>query len=165
MLDISSMQISPTSEEILQIHETINNMRKEMRELLALRQPLAVIHQRSNNFLPKDDYGLDAPEVHALRTNTKDSKTHAASQERAEFFPAHWEINRYGRPYRCRICNTRGHKDENCRRTPTPMCKKCGLRTHSTENCRGTTMICHICKKPGHIQHVCPQNNPHNQKN
>ena len=155
MLDVNSMHTSPTSEEILQIQETINNMRKEMREILVLRQPLE-----------------DAPEVHALRATGKDSKTHpkphAASQESTGSFPGHWELNRYGRPYRCRICNTRGHRDETCRWTPTvgtPFCKKCGLRNHCTENCRGTTLICHICNKAGHIQQVCPQNNSINQKN
>ena len=169
MLDINSMQISPTSEEILQIQETITNMRKEMRELLVLRQPLEVINQRSRNFSSNEAYELDAPEVHALRATGKSSKAHpklhAASQESTESFPGHWELNRYGRPYRCRICNTRGHRDENCRRTPTPSCRKCGLRNHRTENCRGTTLICHTCNKAGHIQQVCPQNNSINQKN
>ena len=47
-----------------------------------------------------------------------------------------WELNKYGKPFTCRRCGIRGHRDENC---------------------RGTRLQCHICKEEGHIQYACPQ--------
>ena len=47
-----------------------------------------------------------------------------------------WELNKYGKPFTCRKCGIRGHRDENC---------------------RGTHLACRICEKVGHIQYACPQ--------
>ena len=52
-------------------------------------------------------------------------------------YPAHWEINKYGKPFRCR---------------------KCGIIGHRTESCRGNSQVsCHNCGKIGHMKFVCQE--------
>ena len=51
-------------------------------------------------------------------------------------YPAEWELNRYGAPYRCRRCGIRGHRDFNC---------------------KGTDKSCDDCGQVGHIKPACPK--------
>ena len=51
-------------------------------------------------------------------------------------YPADWELNRYGAPYRCRKCGIRGHRDFNC---------------------KGTDKSCDECGQSGHIKPACPK--------
>ena len=58
------------------------------------------------------------------------------NQNRASSYPPHWEINRYGKPFRC---------------------QKCGILGHRTESCRGNAQItCHACNQTGRLKFVCP---------
>ena len=69
----------------------------------------------------------------APRQNNAIQNTQTTSQR---YVNPNWELNKYGKPFTCRKCGMRGHRDENC---------------------RGTNMICHICGQSGHIKYVCPQ--------
>ena len=45
-----------------------------------------------------------------------------------------WELNKYGKPFRCRKCGLLGHKDQNC---------------------KGTHLTCNKCQQVGHIAPAC----------
>ena len=51
-------------------------------------------------------------------------------------YPANFEIGPNGYPYRCHACGVLGHRRINC---------------------RGTSLICRICNRRGHIQAACPE--------
>jgi len=68
-------------------------------------------------------------------TQQNNSNDRTIKTETAKSYPTHFEMNRYGAPFRCRKCGVLGHRDENC---------------------RGTSLICKLCKKEGHISFVCP---------
>ena len=61
------------------------------------------------------------------------TKLKTAQNDRS--IPSQWELNKYGKPYRCRKCGLLGHKDEKC---------------------RGTHLTCRKCNKVGHIAPACP---------
>lgn len=50
-------------------------------------------------------------------------------------YPSNFEIGPSGYPYRCHTCGVLGHRSFNC---------------------RGTSLICRICNRRGHIQAACP---------
>ena len=51
-------------------------------------------------------------------------------------YPSNFEIGPSGYPYRCHTCGVLGHRSRNC---------------------RGTSLICRICNRRGHIQAACPE--------
>ena len=61
---------------------------------------------------------------------------HQHQQSAINQYPTHWELNRYGAPYRCRKCGIRGHRDFNC---------------------KGTDKSCDECGQTGHIKPACPK--------
>ena len=70
-------------------------------------------------------------DVHSRSTPSNQQQQPALNQ-----YPTHWEINRYGAPYRCRKCGVRGHRDFNC---------------------KGTDKSCDECGQIGHIKPACPK--------
>mgnify|MGYP000001018241 CR=1 FL=1 len=70
-----------------------------------------------------------------IQRNQQNSGTLVPPPQHASY-PAHWDLNKYGAPYRCRKCGVRGHKDENCK----------------------GSVRCHGCQQQGHIQAICPNN-------
>jgi len=77
------------------------------------------------------------PSNERLATQQNQSNSRMIRPETAKFYPSHFEMNRYGAPFRCRKCGVLGHRDENC---------------------RGTSLVCKLCKKEGHISFACPTN-------
>ena len=124
-VDLNSLEILSTQNIMKEMKENFDAkfdaLQSEMRELLTL--------QRSKNI------DQQVAEVHAVKTSSTQAKKNFPSSK-METFPPHWELNRYGRPYRCRKCGLRGHRDENC---------------------RGTNLTCRICNVVGHIATACPK--------
>lgn len=52
----------------------------------------------------------------------------------------------------------RDHSDESRRESRRKeRCKRCGYTNHKTEECRGgSTKVCYVCDKVGHMSFVCP---------
>ena len=138
-VDLNQIEASATRDDFQQLHEELVSFKNEMREALRFHST------RYNE--------IDSAELNAIKTKPTANRQRPVHRQNDNFrpndkfhqndnfrqnnnFPPHWEINRYGRPFRCRKCGLRGHRDENC---------------------RGTTLICRICEEPGHIQPACPQ--------
>ena len=138
-VDLFTVENSETQKEIKQLNEKFDKFQAEMREMFQI--------QRENPF------NFAAVEVNAVSKSAM-AKPRPPARNTAplreqnhmskESFPSHWELNRYGRPFRCRKCGLRGHRDENC---------------------RGTKLTCRLCNKIGHIQPVCPLKNEEPSKN
>ena len=125
-VDLHSIE-STTQAEIHQLNEKFDSLKNELKN--ELREILRI--QSSRN------YECEQAELNAVKLKPRVSRPEPSDQ-RTDNFPPHWEINRYGRPYRCRKCGILGHRDENC---------------------RGTKLVCRICNQPGHIQPACPRRN------
>lgn len=69
-------------------------------------------------------------------TSGHQSRMQNPQQSNINGYPEHWEMNRYGAPYRCRHCGIRGHRDVNC---------------------KGTDKSCDECGQIGHIKPACPK--------
>lgn len=136
-VDLNSLEINSSEERINELHEKFDSLQNEMRALLR--------YQQSKN------YEADTAELFALKAKPQRRQIQPA-QKTANFkriqpirsnlanetFPPQWELNRYGRPFRCRKCGLRGHRDQNC---------------------TGTDFVCRICHTVGHIQAACPERN------
>ena len=123
-VDLHSVELTETKEEIHNfMQEKFDQLQAEMRKILDF--------QRNANL----QYSAD---INAL---AKKANSNSNSKERSrndyETFPPEWELNRFGKPFRCRKCGVRGHRDFNC---------------------KGTTLTCFLCKEVGHIQPACPKN-------
>ena len=132
-VDLNSLELS-SSKQIDQLHEKIDSLQNEMRALFRYQQCKSYEEETA------DLYALKAKpkqqQVHATRKSVTFSEKQSWRPNQAnETFPPHWELNRYGRPFRCRKCGLRGHRDQNC---------------------TGTDFVCRICNKVGHIQPACP---------
>ena len=121
--DVKSIEIFGTQTIIKEMRDQFDAkfdaLQSEMREILRLQ---------------KSNYTDQHVELHAVRAVKPQVKKN--TQSTLEEFPPHWEINRYGRPFRCRKCGLRGHRDENC---------------------RGTNLTCRLCQEVGHITPACPK--------
>ena len=122
ILELNSLDSSKTHEEIQHLHEKFDSLQSEMREILRLQRTKTV------NF----DSNVAIMDVIKAKSKSSGPTKPFVNSD----FPPHWELNRYGRPFRCRKCGLRGHRDENC---------------------RGTTLTCRLCNTVGHIQPACPQ--------
>ena len=120
--ELNSLESFKTHEEIQQLHAKFDSLQEEMREILH--------HQRPKNV----NFDPNLAIMNVIKA--KSQKGRPGFPFDNSTFPPHWEINRYGRPFRCRKCGLRGHRDENC---------------------RGTTLTCRLCNTVGHIQLACPQ--------
>ena len=73
-------------------------------------------------------------EIFKLRATPK-TENQTKSQPTKTFEPRpEWELNKWGKPFRCRKCGLLGHRDENC---------------------KGTHLTCRNCNQVGHIAPVC----------
>ena len=128
--DLNSLEFAGTQSVIKEMHEKFDAkfdaLQSEMREILRL--------QRSQNS------DSQFAELHAVKSVKPQVKKNSQVMK-SEDFPPHWELNRYGRPFRCRKCGLRGHRDENC---------------------RGTNLSCRICQAVGHIAPACPKRSLNN---
>ena len=75
-------------------------------------------------------------EINKLKAAPKHEKSNNATATKVFTPKPEWELNKYGKPYRCRKCGLLGHKDENC---------------------KGTHLTCNNCKQVGHIAPACKQ--------
>ena len=132
-VDLNSIEASETKKEILALNEKFDKLINEKFDKLQHE-----LHEFLK-FQKAKDFDFQAIEVNALTKpkNYRIAPENRPSTERNESFPPYWELNRYGRPVRCRKCGVRGHRDVNC---------------------KGTTLTCRICQKVGHIQPACPKN-------
>ena len=105
------------------INEKFDKLQNELKEILQL--------QKATKF----DY--EAVEINAVSKPKYQPRENRKPNLQPETFPPHWELNRYGRPIRCRKCGLRGHRDVKC---------------------PGTDLICRLCQKKGHIAPACPKN-------
>ena len=89
---------------------------------------------------PRQHITNSAIQPHTTPQNRSFNKQHSRlenpQQHNVNNYPEHWEINRYGAPYRCRRCGIRGHRDLNC---------------------KGTDKSCDECGQIGHIKPACPK--------
>lgn len=139
-VDLNSLELSSTK-QIDQLHEKIDSLQNEMRALFR--------YQQTKNY---EEETADLYAIKAKRQTQEAKKTinfprrqpNRQNNQGVETFPPHWELNRYGRPFRCRKCGLRGHRDENC---------------------TGTDFVCRICNKIGHIQPACPERKHEISKN
>ena len=123
-VDLHSVELTETKEEIHAfMQEKFDQLQAEMRKILDFQRNAKIQYSADINALAKKPIS---------NQNYKDRKGNDY-----ETFPPEWELNRFGRPFRCRKCGVRGHRDVNC---------------------KGTTLICRLCNEVGHIQPVCPKN-------
>ena len=123
-VELNSVELTETKEEIHAfMQEKFDQLQAEMQKILEFHRSAKNEYSAELNALAKKT---------APRQNFKEN-----SRASEETFPPQWELNRYGRPIRCRKCGVRGHRDINC---------------------KGTTLTCRLCNKVGHIQPVCPKN-------
>ena len=125
-VDLNSLENTGMRNEIKELNEKFDQFQSEIKEILRIQQ--------SQNNPSK------VAEVHVVRQLKPQAKKNV-QESKAETFPPHWELNRYGKPYRCRKCGCRGHRDENC---------------------RGTDLTCRICQVIGHIAPACPKRGSNN---
>lgn len=123
-VDLHSVELTETKEEIHAfMQEKFDQLQAEMRKILDFQKNANLQYSADINAITKKP----TPKQSVQDRHRNDYET----------FPPEWELNRFGRPFRCRKCGVRGHRDFNC---------------------KGTTLTCRLCKKVGHIQPVCPQN-------
>ena len=123
-VDLHSVELTETKEEIHAfMQKKFDELQTEMRKILAL--------QENANL----QYSAEINAINKKTTPNQNSKDRHFNDY--ETFPPEWELNRFGRPFRCRKCGVRGHRDFDC---------------------KGTTLSCYLCKKVGHIQPACPKN-------
>ena len=124
VVDLNSLESSRTNKKIKELDEKIDAkfsvLHTEIKEILRNQQSQYTTSQ--------------VAEVHAVKNLKSQGQTFFDSRNETSSF--HWELNRYGRPYRCRKCGLRGHRDQNC---------------------KGTDLTCRICKVVGHISTACPK--------
>ena len=146
-VDLNSLESSSTREEIHQLHDKIDSLQNEMRALLRFQQSKTFEAETADLYALKTK--AQSRHINTPRKSVTFSQRQPArpTYQNNETFPPHWELNRYGRPFRCRKCGLRGHRDQNC---------------------TGTDFTCRICHKVGHIQAACPERKiqeNQNQKN
>ena len=74
-------------------------------------------------------------EINKLKTTQKFVPSETQRSNKPFESKPEWELNKYGKPFRCRKCGLLGHKDQNC---------------------KGTHLTCNKCQKVGHIAPACP---------
>ena len=113
------------------LRETNNSLRLDINKLAAQLNARNT-HVPRNNETPKPSHY--APNRVNNREQQRLPQNH--QQNTINQYPAEWELNRFGAPYRCRLCGIRGHRDFNC---------------------KGTDKSCDECGQVGHIKPACPK--------
>ena len=112
--------------------ELMEQMANQNQVLTALTEKITQLTTQ-NNQLTNQNAKFEA-EINKLKTTPKSVSSEAQrSQKQIEPRPE-WELNKYGKPFRCRKCGLLGHKDQNC---------------------KGTNLTCNKCHQVGHIAPAC----------
>ena len=142
VIDLNSLEISSTDEKFNQLNDKIDSLQNEMRALMRYQKSKEFEAETAELFALKK-IPQNQPRQKTVTFSRPQVNNHNRNQK--ESFPPHWELNRFGRPFRCRKCGLRGHRDQNC---------------------TGTDFVCRICHTVGHIQAACPKREINsNQKN
>ena len=125
-------EIETTANNAIQI-ELINQMSALTAKIAELSTQNATFATQNAAFEAEIFKLKTQPKIQNFPTQTQQTKTNMPQIDRS--FPPQWELNKWGKPYRCRKCGLLGHKDEKC---------------------RGTQLTCRKCNKVGHIVPACP---------
>ena len=122
--------------------EKNNAFQKEfMSQMAAQNQVLSALADKitqlttQNSQLTSQNSKFEA-EINKLKAAPKYEKSTVQATSKVFTPKPEWELNKYGKPYRCRKCGLLGHKDESC---------------------KGTHLTCNNCKQVGHIAPACKQ--------
>ena len=111
------------------LHDKIDSLQTQMQRMITEAVNQTKLELFKINANPKNTItDRDHPQNHSVQ---RSDRSHQSTNNQ---YPTHWELNQYGRPFTCRKCGVRGHKDENCK----------GL------------VKCYICHKTGHSKYICP---------
>ena len=114
--------------------ELMSQMAVQNQALTALTEKIAQLTTQNAHLTSQNS--KNEAEILKLKTVPK-QETSGNSQAAKPFEPRpEWELNKYGKPFRCRKCGLLGHKDQNC---------------------KGTHLTCRNCNQVGHIAPACKQ--------